>query len=602
MRASDKATSEHSRDGNPAGEGDPLEPAYGSDVVVAMMRSLGVRYAALNPGASFRYLHDSLIHFGGSHDPEVIECPHEEIAVAMAHGYAVSSGKPMAAIVHDVVGLQHASIAIYHAWQDRVPVIVLGGTGPMDSARRRPKNDWGHTALVQGNLVRDYTKWDDQPASPEAIPKSFIRGYNVATSAPAGPVYICYDVTVQQAELTEPVAIPEIAHYRRATPIQAEDGALEELADRLTSAANPLIATEYAGRSPTVAPVLARLAELIGAPVIGRPGRFNIPSTHPLHLVKGGKDLVAAADVMLAIDVPDLFGFFYTNAQRGPASGPKPAAWLAHLTLGDLGIGGWSQGYQELAPVDLEIRAESATALPRLLALCESRMTAAGHERAGARRAAVGERSTSLRASLRREAEATATNTPIALPNLALQLQRALEPHPWVIAKGMLKDWLWHLLDVERPDQWIGINFGGGLGNGLGYSLGVALDRRDDDVVVVDVQGDGDLLYTPSALWTAAHHRLPLLIVVNNNASYFNSENHARQVAAERNRPREDTGIGTAIDGPVTDFAALARSFDVEAIGPIEDPTDLLPALSRGAEFVRRERRPFLVDVRTTSE
>ena len=571
---------------------------YGSDVIVDVLRRLGIRYAALNPGASFRHLHDSIVNWGGNHDPEVIECLHEEIAVAIAHGYAVSSGKPMAAIVHDVVGLQHASIAVYHAWLDKVPILVLGGTGPMDTVRRRPKNDWGHTALVQGNIVRDYTKWDDQPASPGAVPKSLIRAYNVATSAPAGPVYVCYDVTVQEQTLDGPVTIPDLREHPKPTRLQAADEALDEVADRLVRAKSPVIIAEYAGRDPAASVALTRLAELLGAPVIGRPGRFNIASTHPLHLVKGGKDLAEAADVILAVDVPNLYGFFFTGSDRGPAHGPKPSAWLAHITLGDLGIGGWSHGYQELAPVDLEIRAESGLALPSLLARCEALLK----DRApasGPRVDAIKTRSRELRASLLREAEAAANSRPIALSHLALQLRRALEPHPWMITKGMLKDLVWQLLDVERPDQWIGINFGGGLGNGLGYSLGVALHRKDDDVICVDVQGDGDLLYTPNTLWTAAKYRIPLLIVINNNRSYFNSENHARNVARGRGRPLAETGVGTQIDGPATDLAALARSFGVEAAGPIEDPALLGPTLTRAAEVVRRERRPFLVDVRT---
>jgi thiamine pyrophosphate-dependent acetolactate synthase large subunit-like protein len=188
----------------------------------------------------------------------------------------------------------------------------------------------------------------------------------------------------------------------------------------------------------------------------------------------------------------------------------------------------------------------------------------------------------------------------MSVAHLGLQVRRALEDRPFVIAKGMLRDWLWHLLDIERADQWIGINFGGGLGNGLGYSLGVALDRREDDVVCVDVQGDGDLLYTPNALWTAAHHRLPLLIVVNNNRSYYNSENHAIETAEDRREPVERAGIGTQIKDPATDFATLAKAFGMEGFGPVEDPDDLLPILRQAVGIVHEERRPVLVDVVTS--
>ncbi|MDR7523659.1 MAG: thiamine pyrophosphate-binding protein, partial [Armatimonadota bacterium] len=140
-------------------------PLYGSDLVVDVLRALGVEYAALNPGATFRGLHDSLVNYGGNRRPQIIQCCHEEIAVAVAHGYTKAAGRPMAAIVHDVVGLQHASMAIFNAWCDRVPLLVLGGTGPMAAEQRRPWIDWIHTALVQGQAVRDYVTWDDQPAS-----------------------------------------------------------------------------------------------------------------------------------------------------------------------------------------------------------------------------------------------------------------------------------------------------------------------------------------------------------------------------------------------------------------------------------------------------
>lgn len=175
---------------------------WGSDVVVDLLKAFEIEYVAINPGATFRGLHDSLVNYGGNHAPEIILCTHEEIAVALAHGYARASGKPMGAAVHNVVGLQHASMAIYNAWADRLPVIVMGGTGPMDTANRRPWIDWVHTALVQGNLVRDFVKWDDQPASVEAVPDSFIRAYRLATTDPMGPVYICYDGDVQEKSST----------------------------------------------------------------------------------------------------------------------------------------------------------------------------------------------------------------------------------------------------------------------------------------------------------------------------------------------------------------------------------------------------------------
>src|SRR5262244_1318888 len=190
---------------------------YGSDLVVDLLRAVGIGHVALNPGATFRGLHDSLVNHGKG-DPEMILTLHEEIAVALAHGYAKAKGTPMAAAVHDIVGLQHASMAIFNAFCDRAPILVLGATGPMDAARRRPWIDWIHTALVQGNQVRDYVKLDDQPASVAAIPEAFLRAWRLACTAPEGPVYVCFDAALQEQPLERAVALPDASRFRAATP------------------------------------------------------------------------------------------------------------------------------------------------------------------------------------------------------------------------------------------------------------------------------------------------------------------------------------------------------------------------------------------------
>jgi thiamine pyrophosphate-dependent acetolactate synthase large subunit-like protein len=570
---------------------------YGSDVVVGMLQAFGVEHAILNPGASFRGIHDSLVNWGGNRRPRVVEATHEAIAVAMAHGYAAATGRPGVAFVHDVVGLQNATIAIYEAWLDRAPVLVIGGTGPMDSVDRRPSVDWIHTALVQGNLVRDFTKWDDQPSSAAAIPNSFIRAHHVATSEPAGPVYLCYDAGLQERRLEAAVPIPDLALYPRPTRIQADDAAIEGLAGRLLGAERPVLIAEYAGRYPGASEALVELADLLGAPVLGRPGRFNVPSNHPLHVVEGWKDLVAAADVILAIEVEDLFGWFFTGDHRRPQPGPKPAAWLAHVTLGDVLIGSWAQDYQELAPLDAEIRGGAGVVLARLVALVRERITADGRSAAAARRSIIEPRARQVRTERLAEAEDLAAAVPIAPAHLALQLRRALDGYDWTIAKAPLDGWFWRILEVERAAQWVGITAGTTIGTGSAFGLGVALSHLDDATITVDVVGDGDFLYVPSTLWTAAHDRLPILTIVNNNRSYGNSENHGAYLARQRGRPVETSWVGTRLDEPATDFAALARSFGIHAEGPIENPADLLPALQRAAAIVGRDRRPALVDV-----
>src|SRR5438105_9962895 len=261
-------------------------PEYGSDLIVDVLGSLGIEYAALNPGATFRGIHDSIVNYGGNTRPELLQCCHEEVAVALAHGYAKAAGKPMAAIVHDVVGLQHASMAIFNAWCDRVPMLVLGGTGPMAVENRRPWIDWIHTALVQGQAVRDYVKWDDQPASLASIPEALIRGYRIATSEPQGPVYVSFDAELQEMALSEKVPLPDLARHAPPSPVQADARALDAAASLLREAERPVIIAESVGRTAAAVDALVRLAERLAAPVIDLygHGRFNFPNTHPLDL------------------------------------------------------------------------------------------------------------------------------------------------------------------------------------------------------------------------------------------------------------------------------------------------------------------------------
>src|ERR1700674_742760 len=174
----------------PAGTPPPA-PQYGSDVVAETLRALALPYIALVPGASFRGLHDSLVNYLGNRDPQMLLCLHEEHAVAIAHGYAKVTGQPLAVGIHSNVGLMHATMAIYNAWCDRVPMLIIGATGPVDAARRRPWIDWIHTSTDQGALIRAYSKWDDQPASVEAALNSLARAYSITREAPSAPVYEC---------------------------------------------------------------------------------------------------------------------------------------------------------------------------------------------------------------------------------------------------------------------------------------------------------------------------------------------------------------------------------------------------------------------------
>jgi len=576
--------------------------AYGSDLVVDLLRAVGIGHVALNPGATFRGLHDSLVNHGKG-EPEMILTLHEEIAVALAHGYAKAKGTPMAAVVHDIVGLQHASMAIFNAFCDRAPVLVLGATGPMDATRRRPWIDWIHTALVQGTQVRDYVKLDDQPASVAAIPESLLRAWRVARTPPQGPVYVCLDAALQEEALERPLALPDVARFGPATPPHADPRALDEAARRLVEARFPLIVVESLGRHPGATPVLCRLAERLAAPMVDlaaeSAGRASVPSRHPLDMSGAREAVVADADVVLALEVTNFLGALgQTDRATRAVRILNEAARVIAISLDDYALRSWAHTYQSLAPVDLPIAADAGRALPALLAAVEDRLK---HDRLAAERRQRAERLAARHAALHREWQETArlerALSPLAPSVFAAEVWNAIKDEDWALANGTAKGWARRLWDWQ-PERTYGGSGGAGLGYGLPAALGVTLAHRGSGKVCVNLQSDGDLLYVPSALYTAAHHRLPLLTVTFNNRTYGNDEEHQETVAKVRGRPVENKVVGIRIDDPAPDFARIAQGFGVHAEGPIDTAGAVGPALQRALEVVK-DGRPALVDVIT---
>ncbi|MBO0690389.1 MAG: thiamine pyrophosphate-binding protein [Candidatus Dormibacteraeota bacterium] len=569
---------------------------YGSDLIVDVLNRYEVPFAALNPGSTFRGLHDSIVNHGGN-CPEIVECPHEEIAVAMAHGYAKATGRPMAAIVHDTVGLLHAAMAIYYAYLDRVPVIVLGATGPMDPTRRRPHIDWIHTAIAQGTAVRDYVKWDYQPEGAADVVESFARAYRVATSEPQGPVYLCYDAGFQEDPLAEYPAIPSRDQVL-PTRLAADPAALDQAARWLVEASNPVVVTELAGRRPESLPVLVELAELLGAAVVDRGQRLSFPNRHRLNLT-GSPDVLQAADLVLALDVRDLFGALsrVDREARRASLVTAPGCRVVEIGLGDLGIRAWPQDQQRLQPVDLSVLADTGLALPALLAHCRELVT---EERAAAfaRRASEHERThEALHAGWWSEARARAGETPVAVPHLAAEIWETIRETDWVLTGNTLRDWTGRLWDLDES----GRHPGKGLGTAteIGISLGVALAHRGTGRLVVDIQPDGDLMFDVGALWVASHHRIPLLAVMFNNRSYYNDEEHQVLIAKARGRDPEMAYLGMEIARPAPDFATIARGFGWYSEGPVEKPGEVRAAVARARDVVLEQGRPALVDVVT---
>jgi len=573
-------------------------PRWGSDVMADVVRQLGYRYVALNPGSSFRGLHDSLVNYGGN-AVEMIECPHEKLAVALAHGYAKASREPMAVILHDLVGLLHGSMGVYYAYIDRVPVMVMGGSGPAVHGRRRPNIDWIHSANVQGEAVRAFTKWDHEPRSIASVPTVMARAHRVAVSEPAGPVYVALDAGLQESAVTEAVPLDDVPRLaQRPSRLGPDPATLRVLAERLCSARRPVMVLGHAGREPDAFDQLVSLAELVGIGAVDTGIRLNFPNRHPLCAT--GTDALDDADCVLFVDVKDMGKPTQRldSTTRTVVSRLKAGTVVLDLGFNDVGISSWSEDYAELVPTDVQVTADTVVALPLLLERCRALVAADDVDRAVERqswRDDLARRHDTTWQLWRDEAAHRSGDSPVSTSRLAAEVWDAVKEHDWVLTAGTAAEWARRTWDFDRPYRHPGRQLG--TATQIGISLGVALAHKGTGRLVVDLQPDGDLMFDPGALWVAAKYELPLLVVMFNNRAYYNDWEHQERLARQRGTPVERARIGMEIDGPAPDFAALARSFDWWAEGPLADPDDVGQAVRRAAEHVLDTGRPALVDV-----
>jgi acetolactate synthase-1/2/3 large subunit len=564
---------------------------WASDVIVDLMHRYELPYAALNPGASYRGLHDSMVNYGENR-PVMMLCQHEETAVQIAHGYAKASGKPMIAILHNLVGLLHANMAVYYAYADRAPVFIIGATGPMDETKRRPRIDWIHTALVQGEAVRAYTKWDYQPTVIDGVPESFARAYSVMMTEPRGPIYMCYDAWLQEQPLEHEVALPPEASSKVPSPLGPDPAALQRAADMLLAAKRPAIIAEYVGREPAGFHALVELAETLGAPVYDVNARLNFPSRHPLNLSLV-KDVFREADLILCLDTRDWerpTTELVSTTREVNSLVPKGCKWI-DIGFGDLELSSWAMDYQRMSHADLRILADTTLAIPALTRLLKGRVT---------KNAAWTKTVADLRGKAHKQWQEEARQdwdaSPITLPRLATEVWNAIKSEDWVLTAGTLDDWARQIWDFDRPYRHPGKSLG--TATQIGISLGVALAHRDAKRLVVDLQPDGDLMFDAGALWVAAKHRIPLLVVMYNNRAYYNDWEHQIRMAKLRGTPVERAHIGMDMVDPAPDFASMAKSMGWYAEGPIERPADVAPALKRAIERVKAGQ-PALLDTIT---
>jgi acetolactate synthase I/II/III large subunit len=578
-----------------------IQVKYGSDLIVDILNDHQIKYVSCNPGATFRGIHDSIVNTS-HHQLEIISCCHEEISVAIAHGYAKASGHYMAVLVHNIVGLQHASMAIFNAWCDRVPILVVGATGPLDITQRRPWIDWIHSSNQQSVIVKDYVKWDDQPYGISSVSESLYRGCRILNTEPKGPVYICIDAAIQEEEIKNEIEEYKSENFIPPYAPSINQAHLRQLSDHLINAELPIIIVDYSGRDSRSVNLLVKLVELLSIPVIDCGGRYNFPNTHPLCITGVDKKFISKADFILAFDVQDLYGVFgdVEKRSRSYRNYLRQDTVVAHVTLSDYIIRGWAADYHKLCPTDIPIAADSTEVLFSLVDFLEKNLdekTILSHKK---RYNEISLLHSQLRNEWLSFAIAKKYEKPLSVAAVLHEVWLCIKDEDIVLtnnANTSIGKWTRNLWNLEKEGCYLGNSGGVGLGYGIGASIGAALAYKETEKLCVDIQTDGDLLYTPSALWTAAHHDIPLLVILMNNRTYYNSEEHAIELAKHRSRDQKNAGIGTKILDPFVDFTNMAISFGVSAFGPIEDLESLRNAVVEAIRIVKEKKSLVIIDV-----
>ena len=572
----------------------------GSDFMVDVCKTLNIDYMAACPGSTFRALQESFINYGQNKKPEWITCLHEEVSVGMSHGYAKVAGKPMAAMMHGTVGTQHGSMAIYNAWCDRVPIMLFtASAGPVED--RRPGVEWMHTVQDGAATVRDFVKWDDYPWSLQSFAESTVRAYSLACAQPQAPVLITADGKLQEMELSKAAnAKLSIPKLNVGTQTVGDPNALREAAKMLVAAENPVIIADRYARTQKGVDDLVKLAELLQAPVIENRGRMNFPTTHYLAQWQRGAPLLSQADCILSLEPVDLFGQLNKvrdQIERTTSLKVKKDAKVIAISTHDLMVRANYQDFQRYSAADISITADAEATMPYLLEAVAREV--------GDRKAKFEARGQKLQAAYkglaeraRLEASYAWDASPISSARMYAELYNQVKDLDWALLAdgGFSSNWPHRLWPIEKHYQFIGGSGGSGVGYQPVAALGAALAHRDaGGRVPISITGDGEFNMAPHTLWTAAHHKIPYLTIIQNNRAYHQEVMHLQHMANRHNRNVENAHIGTTIDNPNIDYAKLAEGYGAVGIGPITDPKDLGPAIKKGLDAMK-SGQPVLID------
>ncbi len=578
-----------------------IKMEYNSDAMVELLNKLDIDYVFLLPGSSYRGLHDSLVNFGRNHKPKIVLATHEQIAVSMAHGYAKATGKIAVCILHDLVGLMNGSMGIYNAFGDHTPLLILGGSGPLDPADRR-WIDWLHCASTQSDIVKKYVKWTEEPTTPQWHLDAMAKAHKVALTAPRGPVYVTLDCGQQEQRIEGKLNVPDPKYFQPAPPVAPNADAIEAAADALLAAKLPVIVGGRIGLNPAATKPLAELVELTGATYRDDLGVVCMPTAHEQN-VSGDRKIVTEADLILAVDCRDVASLLdsYTEHKENVGSGQlRPGRKVIDMSMNELAPSSWSYYRGPQALVDVQLNCDAILGLKQLTDVIRKRLKKDDKAQAAIekRRKVAVERHKAIRGAQAENARKGWNDTPIRPARMVCELWEAVKGKNWLLAMRNQASFPEGIWQFPGAGYYLGPNGGGGVGYGPGAMAGAAIACKDDGRFCVGLMGDGDFVMSTGAIWSACHNRAPMLLVINNNTTWGNDEKHQMHVAEDRKRPVENAWIGQRMIDPDIDHATVARGYGAWAKGPIHDPNELAGVFKEAVAVVEKGG-VAVVEVRT---
>ena len=581
------------------------EAEYVSDVMAELLAKMDFGHVFLLPGASYRGLHDSLVNHNRNYNPQIILATSKLSAASMAHGYAKATGKPSLCILHDLVGLMNGSMGLYNAYCDRVPVVFLGGAGPLDPDQRR-FIEWNHSASTQADIIKDWVKWTDEPPTGNATLKAMLRGKQIAATAPQGPVYISIDTHVQEQPVDDTLETldPSLPRYQAPPAMGANEDALQQAAEMIVNAEFPVLVGGRFGMYESVRHPLIELLELTGAGGLNDRAIYCWPSDHPQN-ISGDKDALLDADVIVCLDVIDINNTMGTYAIRRRSdileARGKPAPKVIDMSLNGIDNNSWTAFGGPTPPVDLQIVCEPQYGIEQLTAAVRKTLERddSSHARVSARKKMLSERHDKLRAAQTAKAQEGWDSSPLKIERMIHEVYQALKDKDWILSAANHRSFNEAVWNFPGAGAYLGSDGGGGVGYNTSAAVGAAIALKNKGKFCISIGGDGDYLMAPATIWSAVHYRAPMLHIVNNNSTWGNDEVHQVEVAHNRNRPKENAWIGQAMRDPIINFADVARGFGAWAKGPVGTPDDFAAALREAVAEVEKGN-VAVIDVTTT--